>query len=520
MEQPDAPQSPAAHGGAASAPRPADIAERAAATRVVVIGGGMAGLVAAWECAKVGMSVTVLEAREHPGGAVRRIEVGGLAVDAASDGFATMGGALRALVDELGLGDEVGFPAPVGPWVGGLPDGEPQPMPAGGLLGIPENPFQDGVRRVIGGRGAWRAYVDRLRPPLTIGHERSLGRLVATRMGDRVRDRLVAPQITGMYSVDVDDIDADMMAPGLNAALTRTGSLSGGVSQILGTMAEKPAGPPFAGLIGGNGRLLDALLDQLALLGARVRTATPVRGLERDGDLWRVVVDGPADPEDPSGAPGAAEPAESPAGTGDRTETIEADAVVVAVEERPARELLTGIVTGLGEAGPAAGIETVTLVLDAPALDAAPRGSGVLTVPGSRAASGIMEATVKWPWLAEAAAGKHVVRVTFGPESGAPATEDLDDEAAVALALSEASELLGVPLRESDLVDARRERFAHALPAVFLGAAKRRAAQRTAIAAVPGLAVVGAWLSGSGLVSVVPDARAEADRLRRALLWE
>jgi oxygen-dependent protoporphyrinogen oxidase len=37
---------------------------------------------------------------------------------------------------------------------------------------------------------------------------------------------------------------------------------------------------------------------------------------------------------------------------------------------------------------------------------------------------------------------------------------------------------------------------------------------------VPGLAVVGAWLAGTGLAQVIPDAIDEADRLRRALLWD
>jgi oxygen-dependent protoporphyrinogen oxidase len=36
---------------------------------------------------------------------------------------------------------------------------------------------------------------------------------------------------------------------------------------------------------------------------------------------------------------------------------------------------------------------------------------------------------------------------------------------------------------------------------------------RAAVAAVPGLAVAGAWVSGNGLASVVPDARATAATL-------
>jgi oxygen-dependent protoporphyrinogen oxidase len=57
-------------------------------------------------------------------------------------------------------------------------------------------------------------------------------------------------------------------------------------------------------------------------------------------------------------------------------------------------------------------------------------------------------------------------------------------------------------------------------PTSLIGAAERRAAVRANVQAVPGLAVVGAWLAGTGLAQVVPDAVAEADRLRGGLLWK
>ncbi|MFT3797555.1 FAD-dependent oxidoreductase [Microbacterium sp.] len=53
-------------------PQTPDLAERAHGTHVVVVGGGVAGLVAAWECAKLGIAVTVLEASDRLGGASRR----------------------------------------------------------------------------------------------------------------------------------------------------------------------------------------------------------------------------------------------------------------------------------------------------------------------------------------------------------------------------------------------------------------------------------------------------------------
>jgi oxygen-dependent protoporphyrinogen oxidase len=147
---------------------PPALAARAAETRVVVIGGGIGGLIAARECAKLGMRVTVLEAADAVGGAIRRAALGDITVDAGAESFATRGGHVRALVEELGLGDRVVTPAAGGAWLAGIPGIGAAPLPVGGILGIPANPFQDDVRRIIGWSGVWRAYLDRIRPPLTI----------------------------------------------------------------------------------------------------------------------------------------------------------------------------------------------------------------------------------------------------------------------------------------------------------------------------------------------------------------
>lgn len=509
----------------AEATAPAVVASRAAATRIVVIGGGIGGLLAARECAKVGMQVTLLEAADAVGGAIRRTELDGIALDAGAESFATRGGHVRALLEELGLSDRIVAPVGGSAWLSGIPGIGAAPLPVGGLLGIPANPFQDDVRRIIGWSGAWRAYVDRVRPPLTIGHQLSLGRLVASRMGVKVRDRLVAPVTTGVYSASPDDVDVDVAAPGLNAALTRVGSLSGAVQALRDAGAAKKhdaakkneaamaPGAAVEGLVGGMTVLVDALVADLARLGVEVRTGTPVEQLSRDGAGWSVLV-----------APDDAVAEDVSEDTSDESidTAFTADAVIVATEESAARALLSTVVPALavGAAAEAPQIEIVTLLLDAPALDAAPRGTGVLTVPGSHTAKALTHSTAKWDWVREAAGDRHVVRVSFGAQGEPAATAALDDDEAAALALSEASALLGVPLDPSSLIASERSRYIQSQPASIIGSGERRAAARAVIEATAGLAVVGAWLAGTGLAQVVPDAVAEADRLRRALLWD
>lgn len=495
----------------------ADLAARAADTHVVVIGGGIGGLIAARECAKVGMRVTLLEATDAVGGAIRRAELDGVVVDAGAESFATRGGHVRALLAELDLTDRIVAPEAGGAWLAGIPGIGAAPLPVGGILGIPGNPFQDDVRRIIGWSGAWRAYLDRVRPPLTIGHQLSLGKLVASRMGAKVRDRLVAPVTTGVYSASPEDVDVDVAAPGLNAALTRVGSLSGAVQALRLEGAGGPAKTPGAaveGLSGGMSVLVDALVDDLRRLGAEVRTAAGARRVERSDATWTVEVEAAVDPDAETDAEAAEET--------DADQVLTADAVIVATSESAARELLTSAVPALASAEPSAApeIEVVTLLLDAPILAAVPRGTGVLTVPGSHTAKALTHSTAKWGWLRESAGDREVVRVSFGAQGEPAATAELSDDDAAALALREASALLGVALPAEALLAAHRARYVQSQPASIIGSGERRTAARQAVQSVPGLAVVGAWLAGTGLAQVIPDAKDEADRLRRTLLWE
>lgn len=484
---------------------------------VVVVGAGVAGLVAARACAHLGLSVLILEATDAAGGCVGRTELAGLTLDTGAEGFATRNGTVATLLAELKLDADIVDPNPAGAWLRLPPikgtEAITVPMPKLSLLGIPGSPLAEDVIAAIGWKAATRAYLDRLRPVLTIGNAKNLGTLVEKRMGKAVLDRLVSPVSSGVYSADAHNLDVDAVAPGLNAAITRAGSLSGAVT-LLKTDA-KP-GAAVRGIRGGMHRLVDALLADIAHFGGEIRLGSRVVELSEDANgEWQIAVDSLADsPDAADGTAGAIELVRT---------TIAAQTVILATPVTASLALLANARPEWNEVhdaqwSPGASVEIVTLVLDAPALDSAPRGTGVLVAantPGTTAKA-LTHSTAKWSWLAEAAgAGRHVVRLSYGRVGEANPSDGLDDAALTALALRDASAILGVPLGAEHLVDSARTPWRDALSHAAIGQRERVAALRACLDDEPTLAATGSWLGGTGLASVIPDATEAASGIRR-----
>ena len=76
-------------------------------SRVVVVGAGIAGLAAAWDLARAGAEVTVLESERRPGGVIVTERRDGFIVEGGPDGFLAAEPELPALAVELAIGDRV-----------------------------------------------------------------------------------------------------------------------------------------------------------------------------------------------------------------------------------------------------------------------------------------------------------------------------------------------------------------------------------------------------------------------------
>lgn len=450
---------------------------------VVVVGGGVAGLVVAYRLAGRGLAVTVLEAHDRVGGAVTWHDVAGIRLDAGADSFATRTPAVADLAGELGL--EVTAPGAGGAWVH-LPQGS-VPLPRAGMLGVPAAPWAPDVRRVIGPLGAARAGVDRLLPAhvgVPAGPT-TLGRVVRARMGRRVLDRLVAPVAGGVHSADPGTLDLDTVLPGVRAALAETGSLAAAVARLRGTAV---AGSPVAGLRGGMHTLPSALAAAIEASGGQVLTGARVVGLGRAaGGGWTVRLAGGS---------------------------VETRAVVLAtppggpIADLPQLDApALALVDGAQEP-----VVLATLVLDAPGLDRAPRGTGVLVAPTASdvRAKALTHVTAKWPSTAELLGpGVHVLRLSYGG-TGRPAPTGGPDPATV---LDDAAVLLGVPLEPGQVRGRDLVTWTHGLTRSRPGRRERALAYRAGLATEVGLWGVGAWLAGTGLTAVVDDATRVAEQI-------
>lgn len=482
----------------------------------IVVGGGISGLLAARELAITGHRVTVYEASGVFGGAVGVHEVAGLRLDAGAESFATRSTAVADLLTELGLGEEITYPNPVGAWLqlhrGGTDVA--LPLPATGILGIPGDPWAEDVKAAIGRTGALRAAADLITPlsKKMLEGPLSLGALVRARMGRAVLEHLVTPIVSGVHSADPDTLDLDTVAPGLRAKVLEHGSLAKAVAAM---RAAAPAGSAVAGINGGMNRLTTALVADLRARGVSLQPNRDVIALHHDGPAdapWRIEL----------AARAAAEPA--PGEKHHKAERTGRTAAMAAVALTGARLVLAldgpGAVDLLGplDAGFAAhrpargtGVSLVTLVVDRPELDDAPRGTGILVAPDvpGIGAKALTHATAKWEWLAdESGPGSHVLRLSYGRLSEADAElADANDATLYAAALSDAAKLLGVPLRGEDVLGWDVVRYTGALPFATTGHKERVAAFTELASGFGGLDVVGAWLSGTGLAAVVADTR-------------
>jgi oxygen-dependent protoporphyrinogen oxidase len=462
---------------------------KAHARRVAILGGGIAGVTAAWQLAQAdrsegGIDVTLFEATGRLGGIVETVLRDGFTVECGPDGWVTEKPWARQLVRELGLHDKliascdearVTYLLSGGKLVA-MPDGMRMMVPSD-LAALDASPlFSDVAKQAYEDEPLRAAQLEAEAPR----EDESIASFVRRHFGDEVLEKVAAPLLSGVFGGDVAKLSAWAVMPGFVRMERECGSLIVGVREAAkhtDPCAEKPS--VFTSLANGTQALIDRMKAELP--PHWVRLETPVTGLAREGERWHVE-------------------------TSEEREGF--DDVMIALPAHVARAMLAPTSPRMAEL---LALDASSAVIAAFAFDETfelPRGFGFL-VPHGEGNSLLAATMVDQKFPGRVPEGGRLLRAFFGGSQALQVAEKPDDQIA-ALALAELTKILG-PLPTPLFSVVRR--WPKSLPQYEVGHLERMTELAALVDEKPGLWLLGNAYRGVGLPDLIRDSRAAAKAL-------
>lgn len=473
--------------------------------RTAIIGGGIAGLAAAYELEKAratgaAVEYRLFEARGRLGGSLASETVDGSVLEEGPDSFLTEKPAAAELCRELGLGGEL-LPSNDGArktYI--LVKNRLIALPDGLMFLIPTKLLPTALTRLFSVGTKIRMGLELLHPPRPSGQaDETVAALVERHYGAEAVDRLADPLLSGIFGGDSAQLSARTVLPKLVEMESEHGSLTRGMlaahrkmrarmKAAQGNGAARPAlRSTFTAIRGGMQQMVDAVVGRLEPEWLRVGTA--VQSLEKTTEGWRVTAGGV-------------------------TESF--DAVILASPAWAAGALLEPVDAELGaelKGIPYSSSITVNLVYDEAKLRPLPEGFGFL-VPASEGRAMLACTFVHRKFLGRTAAGKAVFRAFLGGMKNENLL-DASDEELVATVRRELEEILGI---EAEPETTRVARWRRAMAQYAVGHQERVARIRARVAALPGLRLAGNAYDGIGIPDCIRLGRQAAKELAASSL--
>jgi oxygen-dependent protoporphyrinogen oxidase len=465
--------------------------------RVVVVGGGIAGLSAAHRLVELAgdaqrpLDLVVLEASDRLGGTIRTEQSDGFLLEGGPDSFISEKPWALALAERIGLGARLCRTNDRFRRTYVVRGGRLRPLPEGFLLMAPTRAWPVLASDVFSWGGKLRLGLDLVLPRRAQPGDESLGSFVRRRLGRQALERVVQPLVGGIYTADPDRLSLAATMPRFLALEQEHRSL------ILGLRRGRRRGEAhhasgarwslFVTLAGGMAELVTALVARLPAGAVRRGTTATVVAPAPSG--WRIQLADGAPLEAHGVVLAGPAPAMGP---------------LVAEVDPTLRQLLDGIRY--------ASSATIALAYPRAAIRHPLDGFGFVVprVEGRRILACTFS-SVKYP--GRAPEGLALLRIFAGGALQAELLQQ-EDRALLDLAKADVAPLLGIT---GDPILSRVWRHLRAMPQYDVGHLDRVAAIEARLHALPGLAVAGAAYRGVGIADCVHSGESAAERLHASL---
>ncbi len=441
--------------------------------RVLVIGGGISGLSAAYDLTRAGVDCTILEKQARVGGVIETRVSEGCTLECGPDSFLSAKPAALALIKEVGLeGDVIGsndHQRTTYIWK----RGKLVALPEGVMMIVPSRVMPMVKTSLLGWGTKIRMGLEYFRKPGE-SRDRSVAEFVVDHFGQETLDYLAEPLLSGVYGGDPAQLSVGSVLPRFLEMEKKYGSL---VRGVLASRSKSGGGGGslFRTLKGGLGTLVDRLSAGLKVCQADVETVERVgQGFQvRAGGAW-----------------------------------MGAEQVIVACPAWAAARVVAGVDARLGEVLGAIDYSssvTLSLIYRAADFDGKRAGFGFL-VPQKERERLAACTFVGTKFSYRVPDDRIVLRCFFGGINDA-AVLDESDESLVGIAREELRGMLGLTAAPLSYTIARWPR---SMAQYTLGHSQRVAEIRGRVAAITGLHLAGNAYEGIGIPDCINTGRAAA----------